>query len=659
MRREVPSHSIGLTSPPPVTYNTGYTYYQDGSLQTLTYPSGDVLTYTVGGAGRATLLSDSSNNYVGCPSGFSTGCTSYAPNGSLAGMYNGTTSAFAGIYNRNVYNNRLQPIFLGAWTGSFGEGNGANMALSLCYDFHLGVAITTGTEQPCSLSAHTTGDNGNVFQILNEVDSTRSAAFTYDPLNRISQANTTNTTSSNCWGEAYTIDAWGNMTNIAAAPGIGGSCFTENLNNPVTTANQLTGYCYDTAGNPLLYGACPSGSFTPTYDYDAENRLYNPQAEYTYFYDADGVRIRKAASATVGTMYWPDPSGEYLMETNGSGTINEEYIYFNGARIARVDRPSGTVHYYRSNHLGTASVITDASGNIEQQTDYYPFGGVAYTSGSDPNHYKFTGKERDAESGLDEFGARYYGSSLGRFMTPDWATTPIDVPYADFGNPQSLNLYSYVKNNPTTMGDPDGHDGGPLDVLIGFAQSLFNNTAVPVSHAVNAIANLSRPADEQSAGMAPLAPENDVQAGAQQGMNRGIAMAGVFFGDELAGAGSRVEATVEGAAAESAANGAEASGEAAGKATQLQINKATGDAFRDEVAGSLKAAGRDVQTEVTKQTPFGARRVDIEVSHNGKTLGGVETKTGNSPYKPSQRAKDTYLKQKGYRVNVVRKPKDQ
>ena len=71
--------------------------------------------------------------------------------------------------------------------------------------------------------------------------------------------------------------------------------------------------------------------------------------------------------------------------------------------------------------------------------------------------YKFTGKERDAESGLDEFGARYYASSLGRFMTPDWAAKPIAVPYANYGNPQSLNLYSYVQNNPTTLGDPDGH----------------------------------------------------------------------------------------------------------------------------------------------------------------------------------------------------------
>lgn len=72
--------------------------------------------------------------------------------------------------------------------------------------------------------------------------------------------------------------------------------------------------------------------------------------------------------------------------------------------------------------------------------------------------HKFTGKERDTESGLDMFGARYHGSSLGRFMTPDWAAKPITVPYANFGNPQSLNLYSYVENNPMTLVDTDGHE---------------------------------------------------------------------------------------------------------------------------------------------------------------------------------------------------------
>lgn len=71
--------------------------------------------------------------------------------------------------------------------------------------------------------------------------------------------------------------------------------------------------------------------------------------------------------------------------------------------------------------------------------------------------YKFTGKERDSESGLDMFGARYYGSSLGRFMTPDWAAKATAVPYAMFGDPQTLNLYGYVRNNPLSHADVDGH----------------------------------------------------------------------------------------------------------------------------------------------------------------------------------------------------------
>jgi len=69
----------------------------------------------------------------------------------------------------------------------------------------------------------------------------------------------------------------------------------------------------------------------------------------------------------------------------------------------------------------------------------------------------FTGKEHDSESGLDYFGARYYSGNQGRFQTPDWADTATTVPYASFGDPQSLNLYAYVRNNPTTMTDPGGH----------------------------------------------------------------------------------------------------------------------------------------------------------------------------------------------------------
>jgi RHS repeat-associated protein len=77
---------------------------------------------------------------------------------------------------------------------------------------------------------------------------------------------------------------------------------------------------------------------------------------------------------------------------------------------------------------------------------------------ADYNPEAFTGKERDSESGLDYFGARYYGSALGRFTSPDWAANPQGVPYANLEDPQTLNLYGYVRNNPLSKPDPDGHD---------------------------------------------------------------------------------------------------------------------------------------------------------------------------------------------------------
>jgi RHS repeat-associated protein len=78
---------------------------------------------------------------------------------------------------------------------------------------------------------------------------------------------------------------------------------------------------------------------------------------------------------------------------------------------------------------------------------------------------RYTGKERDTESGLDNFGARYFASTMGRFMTPDWSETPTAVPYADFKDPQTLNQYGYVRNNPLFRADVDGH---------GFWDSLKN-----------------------------------------------------------------------------------------------------------------------------------------------------------------------------------------
>lgn len=409
-----------------------YKYYLDGELKTLTYPSGDVVTYTASAAGRTTGVTDASNNYVAAPST----APMYTPSGLLVGMKNGTA-----IATQNGYNNRLQPVTLSADTS-------AATFMSLSYDFHSG-----------------NGDNGNVFQIVNNLDSSRSAVFQYDALNRIQQANTVTTTGANCWGEVYTIDNWGNLTNRSGPSGMTG-CATEPLNAaPASVKNQLTGLTYDAAGN-----VTNDGSHTATYD--AESRIV-ADAGVNYSYDADGQRIEKSN----GTFYWYGASGEVLAESDLSGNINEEYIFFNGARLARVDRPSGTVHYYFSDHLGSASVITDAAGNVGEQYFYYPYGGMVAQIGSDSNHYKFTGKERDAESGLDNFGARYDSSNLGRFMTPDYSDEHDPVPYANFEDPQTLNLYAYSENNPTSWSDLDGHETGDNGAApagkCGFFASLF------------------------------------------------------------------------------------------------------------------------------------------------------------------------------------------
>jgi RHS repeat-associated protein len=111
------------------------------------------------------------------------------------------------------------------------------------------------------------------------------------------------------------------------------------------------------------------------------------------------------------------------------------------------------VKYYFSDHLGSASVITNDQGSMPpvEESDYYPFGGEIPISNTDPNTYKFTGKERDSESGLDNFGSRYNASTMGRFMTPD----PLGGHNED---PQTLNRYAYVRNNPLSLTDPTGLD---------------------------------------------------------------------------------------------------------------------------------------------------------------------------------------------------------
>jgi RHS repeat-associated protein len=380
---------------------------------------------------------------------------------------------------------------------------------SIGYDFHLGA-----------------GDNGNVFAITNNKDNTRNQTFTYDPLNRLASAQNLGTDCTQTvlggktkyWGNSYGYDAWGNLLKKTVT-----KCSAENLSATALNNNQLAGYAYDAAGNVT------HDTSGLTYNYDQENRITGA-AGFTYRYDADGNRVEKSNGST-GTLYWYMSPG-IVAESDLAGNLQSEYVFFDGERVARRDFPSGAVSYYFSDHLKTTDIVTDAQGNIKNESDFYPWGGELQFLANDFNHYKFTGKERDPETGLDYFGARYYGNAIGRFITPDWAAKPVNVPYANFGNPQSLNLYSYVKNNPTTFGDPDGHCGPCVLIIVPAAivtvaivvhmshtpegRAALNGVAHAASRASNAIGNAISSTDWSTAAPTPFIGLGNTLAYAQQ-----------------------------------------------------------------------------------------------------------------------------------------------
>lgn len=235
--------------------------------------------------------------------------------------------------------------------------------------------------------------------------------------------------------------------------GIAGKTNFEPGDCPANGLNQLTtcGFIYDAAGNLTFDG-------NNTYTYDAENRLIQVNGiagTWSYVYDGEGVRVEKCAGiscSTTGTIYWRSAlDGATLSESDLNVNFTSSYVLVNGKPIGRLDNPSDSAVYYLDDHLGSTSVILDSSANIVSESDYYPYGGEIPIITGDTNRYKFTGKERDGETGLDNFGARYYGSNFGRFMTPDPPRLS-----AFFDDPQTWNHYSYAHNNPLEYVDSNG-----------------------------------------------------------------------------------------------------------------------------------------------------------------------------------------------------------
>jgi RHS repeat-associated protein len=144
-----------------------------------------------------------------------------------------------------------------------------------------------------------------------------------------------------------------------------------------------------------------------------------------------------------------DRKGRYILELEKSNP---------GPQRKQFEPP---MSYPPDPHVMTASVTMPSLGR-ESQTGFIASHIPAFsmvpmmfqTSGADGNHYKYTGKEFDAETGLYYYGARYYSPALGRFTSPD----PVMIKIDRLLDPQRLNLYAYAANNPVTYRDPDGRD---------------------------------------------------------------------------------------------------------------------------------------------------------------------------------------------------------
>jgi RHS repeat-associated protein len=287
--------------------------------------------------------------------------------------------------------------------------------------------------------------NGNVITLTDNLRN-NIRAFGYDELDRLTSAQNIpdgmGTSDHN-----FQYDSIGNMTYKSDA---GFMLYGVNAGPHAVTSAGSYSYQYDANGNMT------SGK-NKTLEYDVENRIIRitqSDAVTSFMYDGDGGRVRVSRTANNETRTTTYIGSLFEIQASDSGQqATVKHIFAGSTRVASVEKQAGSTEaltrYYHGDHLGSSSIITDQDGQQVQYLEYAPYGTVTRNEGADVAAYKFTGKELDS-TGLYFYSARYYDPEIGRFVTPD---TIVQSPY----DPQSLNRYSYCRNNPIKYVDPSGH----------------------------------------------------------------------------------------------------------------------------------------------------------------------------------------------------------
>ena len=304
---------------------------------------------------------------------------------------------------------------------------------------------------------------GNITEIDDNsyTDARKLATFAYDDLYRLTSASSTDA-GVELYYETYAYDSIGNITNKSDQ-----GTYTYNddgYNNP-HAADSIDGVnlAYDNAGN-----LTSDGNLTLVWDY--RNRLASASSttdSITYAYDHNNQRTEITNGSSITTY----PNKLY----NTDGTTETKHIFdHEGTVIATAETAASStkVYYNHPDHLTGSNVISNEAGALEQTIDYYPFGGIRVNDRNSvfDEQRKFTGQEYDEDTNLHYYGARYYNQDIGRFVSQDLVFLAVGTGDKRVNialqNPQFLNSYSYVGNNPLKYVDEEGEFPFLIPVLV-------------------------------------------------------------------------------------------------------------------------------------------------------------------------------------------------
>lgn len=459
-------------------YQISASYNKAGGMTGETYPSGRTVTYNYHGEAAFPASAQKPAGHLAKFSGYLgdglqrtyASVTQYNPAGqkereSYGIDANGMTTP---LYLKLHYNRRLQMVDL-----RLGDVNDE-------WNYNRGALIFYyGTNAIANWNPFLddTDNNGNVRRQVNYVPRTGASDvipqlddYAYDSLNRIGslaewQLNESGTWVQNVVTQNFSYDRYGNRCVTGATGGVSNYCPTYNTAN-----NRISGLTYDAAGN-ITFDAATGGTMT----YDAENRMVTATSGGggTYAYDGEGKRVKRTLAGGQEWWYVYGIGGELLAEYLASSptTVKKEYGHRGGQLLVVWDGDkSGNeqLKWLVQDHLGSTRMEADKSGSLAgmRRHDYAPFGeevyaGIRQSGGGGQYGYeppqsnvrqRFGSKERDGETGLDYFLARYYSSIQGRFTSLD----PVVISNQQIVNPQFWNLYGYVANNSLNAIDPTG-----------------------------------------------------------------------------------------------------------------------------------------------------------------------------------------------------------